>query len=251
MKHYIDFEASEALQKIISVGCVREDGEEFYLLVYTDDPITPRIEEITGITQEDIDDARSIDDVFTEFYDWCNRDDEVPEFICYGDGDYEFVSNTFYDASSFKAASMLGYIYLNMSDCSDEIKRHFYVNKTISLEKLARYFDPDFIEQNHNALDDAKLLKIVYEGMKKDTNASYSSFTEYLDPRRYPDEVRKVLRMNGNTVLEEFKNIKEAVEWVKKQPNDKGPQYVKDAAEKIKKAAKDGGKYFKSNWRIL
>ena len=66
MKHYIDFEASEALQKIISVGCIREDGEEFYSLVYTDDPITQRIEEITGISQEDINDARSAEEVFSE-----------------------------------------------------------------------------------------------------------------------------------------------------------------------------------------
>ncbi len=52
MYYYIDFEASEAEKKIISVGCICEDGREFYSLVNTDDPITFRITQITGITQE-------------------------------------------------------------------------------------------------------------------------------------------------------------------------------------------------------
>ena len=43
----------------------------------------------------------------------------------------------------------------------------------------------------------------------------------------------------------------EAVKWLQYQPNDKGAQYLKDAAEKIKKAAKTNSKYFYSNWRIL
>lgn len=44
MKYYIDFEASEAEQKVISIGCVREDGDKFYSLVKVDDPITSKIE---------------------------------------------------------------------------------------------------------------------------------------------------------------------------------------------------------------
>ena len=135
-------------------------------------------------------------------------------------------------------------------DVSEEIKEHFYVNKTISLEKLGKHYNPDMEDQNHNALDDAILLKNVYEQMKSN-NKELNTFTEYLDPHRYPDQVRTILRLNGDTILQEFKNLEEAVAWLKTQPNDKGPQYLKDAAEKIKKAASEGGKYYKSNWRIL
>ena len=33
MKYFIDFEATQFSNEIISVGCVREDGKEFYSLV--------------------------------------------------------------------------------------------------------------------------------------------------------------------------------------------------------------------------
>ena len=73
-------------------------------------------------------------------------------------------------------------------------------------------------EQDHNALDDAKLLKMVYDKMKSGER-NFDAFLEYVDPHRYPDQVRKVLRLNGNTVLEEYNSLKEAVDWIKKQPS--------------------------------
>ena len=250
MKYYIDFEASEALEKIISIGCIKDNGEEFYSLVNTNDPITPKIERITSITQEELDKARSSKEVFEEFYDWCDKDDNLPEFVCYGDGDYNFVYNTFVDAASLKEASILGYIYTNMEDVSLEIKEHFYVNKTISLEKLGKHFIPDMDGQNHNALDDAKLLKTVYEAMKNNA-IEVNTFKEYLDSSGYHPTINKVVMLNGDKLIKEFNSMDEAVTWVKNQPNDKGPSYTQNIDEKINRAAKDGGKYFGGNWRIL
>ena len=250
MRYYIDFEASEAERRIISVGALREDNKEFYSLVYCDDPITPRIEELTGISQKQVDGAPSSSEVFEKLYDWCMEDDSYPEFINYGDSDADFVYNTFLCAETFKEAAMLSFLYLNMQDCSKEIKAFFYVNKTISLEKLGRYFNKDMGEQNHNALDDAKLLKMVYDRMKTG-DRNFDAFLEYVDPNKYPDEVKKVLRMNGTQVLQEYKNIKEAVSWIKAQPNDKGNKYLQNADDKIKYAAKNNSKYFGFNWRIV
>jgi DNA polymerase III epsilon subunit-like protein len=250
MKYYIDFEATEDKKEIISVGIVREDGEEFYSLVYSDDPITPRIEEITGISQKEIDEAPKSKEVFESLYDWLNRDEDVPEIVNYGDSDIDFVYNTSLNASSLKEAAMLSFLYTNMFDCSEDLKQFFYVNKTISLEKLGRYFNKDMDEQNHNALDDAKLLKMVYDKMKTG-DRSIEAFSEYMDPLRMPDEISKVLRMNGNTVLEEFNSLKEAVNWVKSQPNSKGHKYIQNAEDKIKNAAKNGSRYFDCNWRIV
>ena len=250
MRYYVDYEASEAERRIISVGVVRDDGEEFYSVVNCDDPITPRIEQLTGISQEDVDEAPSSSKVFSDLYDWVMKEDSYPEFINYGDSDAEFVYNTFLCAESFKEAAMLSFLYLNMYDCSDELKRFFYVNKTISLEKLGKYFDKDMEEQNHNALDDAKLLKMVYDKMKTG-DRNFDAFLEYVDPEKYPDEVKKVLRMNGTQILQEYKNIKEAVAWIKAQPNDKGAKYVQNADEKIRYAAKNSSRYFGFNWRIV
>ncbi len=248
MKYFIDFEASEARQMIISIGCVCEDGREFYSLVHTDDPITERIEELTRISQQEIDEAPEQSEVFERFWDWCSMDEGLPEFICYGDGDFSFVDNALAEASTFREAAMLSYIYMNMFDCSKDIRDFFYVNKTISLEKLGKHFFKDMDDQNHNALDDAKLLRTVY-GKMKSGSRDFSDFKEYVDPDRYPDMARKVLRLNGDQVLQEFGNMTEAEAWVKSQSKD--AKYVNNAAEKIKKAAREGSKYCGANWRIL
>ena len=250
MKYYIDFEATETKKEIISIGCVREDGEEFYSLVYSDDPVTSRIEEITGISQEEIDEAPDSRTVFESFYDWCSRYDDVPEFVNYGDSDADFVYNTYLNASSLKEASILSFLYINMYDCSEDLKQFFYVNKTISLEKLGKYFNRDMEDQNHNALDDAKLLKMVYDKMKTG-DRNLEVFSEYMDPSRMPDQVSKVLRMNGITIIEEYDSLKDAVTWIRSQPNDKGHKYLQNAEEKIKTAAKNGSRYFDCNWRII
>ena len=250
MKYYIDFEASETERKIISIGCVREDGEEFYSLVHTDDPITERIEELTHISQKDIDDAPEATEVFERFYDWCATDDSLPEYICYGDGDYEFIDNTLSSAVTLKESAILSNIYMNMYDCSEDIKEFFYVNKTISLEKLGKHFMPDMDDQNHNALDDARLLKLVYEKMKSGSR-DINEFGEYMDSHRQPAVARKVLRLNGDNILNEFNGMEEAVAWIRSQPNSKDARYINGADEKIRKAAREGSKYFGSNWRIL
>ncbi len=250
MKYYIDFEATETRHEIISIGCISEDDREFYSLVHSDDPVTPKIEELTGITQEDVDNAPSSTEVFSELFDWCDEDSNFPEFICYGTSDAAFVSNNLDLATTFKEAGMLSFLYQNMYDCSDEIKAFFYVNKTISLEKLAKHFDNSLADQNHNALDDAKLLKLVYENMKTGSR-NPADFREYLDSNVYPDMVRKVLRMKNGEIVEEYANIKEAVSWIGKQPNNKGAKYISNAEEKIKYASKNSSKYFDYYWRIL
>lgn len=33
MKYFIDFEATQFSREIISIGCIREDGQTFYALV--------------------------------------------------------------------------------------------------------------------------------------------------------------------------------------------------------------------------
>ncbi len=250
MRIYIDFEATETEKVIISVGCLAEDGEQFYSLVHCDDMITSRIEEITGISQQDIDNAPSASEVCSRLYDWSSRDGQLPEFICYGNGDYDFVYNTFQLATGMKEASILGYLYLNMYDCSEDFKQFFYVNKTISLEKLAHHFDENVGDQNHNALDDARLLKLVYEGMENGTG-NLNEFREYLAPSRVPSAISKIVRIGGNTILNEFSSMEEAVEWVRSNSREKGASYSNNAEEKIKTAARNGSKYFGSNWRIL
>ena len=94
MNYYIDFEATQFSNRIISVGCVNEKGEEFYSLVNPDRQLTKFIVELTGITQEQVDAAPSANEVFEQLFDFCSKDDEAPTFICYGDSDGLFAKAT-------------------------------------------------------------------------------------------------------------------------------------------------------------
>ena len=137
------------------------------------------------------------------------------------DGDFDFVYANSQCTTGYKEALMLSYLYLNMYDCSQDMKDHFLVNKTISLEKLGQHYDETMGAQNHNALDDAKLLKMVYEKMNSGQTEN-NVFNEYLSPGRIPSQIRKVVRLIGNEVANEFESLSEAVKWMRTQPNDKG-----------------------------
>lgn len=68
MKYFIDFEATQFSMEIISVGCVREDGQTFYALVAPKEgKITPFITNLTGITAEMVKTAMTPDSVFRSF----------------------------------------------------------------------------------------------------------------------------------------------------------------------------------------
>ena len=134
MRYYIDFEASEAEQKIISVGCIREDGQEFYSLVNVDDPITPRIEEITGISQEEIDNAPEGKEVFSNLYDWLSQD-ELPEIMCYGDGDFDVLvdvrSSDIFSSMSDKINATVGSLKENIDKEANKYNADFETAKDI------------------------------------------------------------------------------------------------------------------------
>ena len=53
MRYFIDFEASQFAEEIISVGCVDESGRSFYSLVRPKKPkkVTDFITKLTGITR--------------------------------------------------------------------------------------------------------------------------------------------------------------------------------------------------------
>ena len=89
MNYFIDFEATQFSNEIISIGCVNQDGENFASMVYTDKKITPFITNLTGITDKINKEAPSLDDVFTNFFYWVleHNDGTSCRFYCYGSTD--------------------------------------------------------------------------------------------------------------------------------------------------------------------
>lgn len=125
MKYFIDFEATQFSQEIISVGCIREDGQTFYALVAPKKgKITPFITNLTGITAEMIDSAMSADAVFSKFYDWLFENlDDAPEFLVWGNSDGDFYRHTSRHATALKAKMALGYICGNYRDYAKMCKK--------------------------------------------------------------------------------------------------------------------------------
>ena len=92
------FEANQFSDRIISIGCVNENNEEFktFVKLPKGEKLTNFITNLTGITREMLEDAPSADEAFSDLYDWvleCTGD-TVPQFYCYGSTDVNFLSST-------------------------------------------------------------------------------------------------------------------------------------------------------------
>ena len=95
MKYFIDFEAMQFSNYIISIGCVREDGDTFYSLVKPaskdHNKISKSISDLTGITNDMLTNAPEAYEVFEKFFSWVKLQSvtsgETPEFYCYGNCD--------------------------------------------------------------------------------------------------------------------------------------------------------------------
>lgn len=196
MKYFIDFEATQFSQEIISVGCIREDGQTFYALVAPKKgKITPFITNLTGITAEMIDSAMSADAVFSKFYDWLFENlDDAPEFLVWGNSDGDFIRHTSRHATALKAKMALGYICGNYRDYAKMCKKELKWECNHSLLNTLRRFNPS-AEQNHNSLDDAVLLKEVYDFI---SNTSRETLDEmFADWKRKATNKESVFLLNG------------------------------------------------------
>jgi inhibitor of KinA sporulation pathway (predicted exonuclease) len=221
MKYFMDFEATQFDMEIISVGCVDEEGREFYSLVRPHGfrKMTSFITELTGITTEQLKQAPKVDDVFSDFYDFIDKTEKA-EFFCYGNCDGRFVKTSLKYVQTFKAQSMLSTIYGNLVDVSPEMSHIFKTNQTISLYKLSDYYGAAE-DQNHHALNDAKLLKHVYMCSRGET-LEECPFPEYVQQGKTaalnvtapePAKVPHVTASQGNDVFS-FSSYGKAADWI-------------------------------------
>ena len=173
MKYFIDFEATQFSNEIIEIGCIREDGAKFKSYVNAENKLTKFIINLTGITQEVIDNAPSSDTVFSFFYRWLQEDNSNIEFYCYGNSDIDFVKKNLQKTKNFEAQAALSMIGMSLNDYSQFVKKHFGLIKPIGLVKvLAYYRGVESIEQTHDALDDAIFLKELFDFIEAEEECS-------------------------------------------------------------------------------
>lgn len=168
----IDFEATQFSERIISIGCVAENGERFKTLVKPPkkkDKVNKFITSLTGITNDMLEKAPSLTEAFSLLMGFVNAysPQEKPIFYCYGDCDARFITRSI---DYIEDANIKAFVSgLHLQDYSKQVKKFFGLNSLVSLKKV--YMVTKHIDeytQNHDALDDARMLQEVVLNMEKE-----------------------------------------------------------------------------------
>lgn len=185
MNFYLDFEATQFSERIISIGCIADNGARFETLVkpVKNEKVNTFITQLTGITNEMLENAPTADEAFNAFYDFVKTNNEsgAPTYYCYGTCDKNFIQRTVSGMSDFHAIMFASSIQALLVDYSAVVKTYLST-RGLSLKKLVALIrHVDEVEQNHDALDDAMMLKECYEGL---TTLDKDAFMSELTPVR-------------------------------------------------------------------
>ena len=171
MQYFIDFEATQFSERIISIGCIAANGETFKTLVQPvkkKDKVNAFITQLTGITNEMLSTAPTADEAFNAFFDFVleNKDDDAPEYFCYGNADKQFIERTVSHMTDTRAVTFARSLQYLLQDYSVKVKSHFQIHTEIALRKAYMLIQNEEIEQHHDALEDARMLYAVARNLK-------------------------------------------------------------------------------------
>lgn len=169
MKFFMDFEATRFSNRVISIGCVAENGNTFQTLVNPGKKKVDKfITELTGITNEMLETAPSADEAFVDFYNYmaANFDGEVPEYYVYGNCDSSFLHATARKMSNPLAITFTQALAGNLIDYASVVKKFFVAPSDLALRKVYMLIqDEKDLVQKHDALEDALMLQTVVAGL--------------------------------------------------------------------------------------
>lgn len=262
MKYFIDFEATEFSGEIISIGCVDENGREFYTVVkpHKPDNLTDFITKLTGITAQDLEAAPTANKAFSAFFAWLDKS-SVAEFYSYGNTDELFVRRTLKHVTDFYAQSCLSLIKSNLSDFAKDVNAHFSIVRDIALIKLISYYRGEEVQQSHNALEDAKFLHEAYLRMQDEvvTECPFPDHQKKIQQETVKEikpvtvETWKLEAIQNDTVVQ-FASYKFAVNWLMEK-GVFGQQLITDKTRNhicnnIRRAATRGTRYCGLRWKL-
>lgn len=168
MNFYLDFEATRFSNRIISIGCVAGEKTFSTLVKPKKDKVDRFIKELTGITNEMLEDAPSADEAFKALYDFfeTNNDGKPPKYFVYGNCDTDFIKDTMKDMTDMRACMCAQAILGGLIDFAPSVKRHFEIENDVSLRKVFMLIKcRDQMVQKHDALEDALMLQTVAENL--------------------------------------------------------------------------------------
>lgn len=261
MNFYLDFEATQYSEKIISIGCVCDNGNTFYSLVKpsSNHKLSKFIVQLTGITDEMLKEAPNADEVFLKFKEYVQTNTDGNEsYLCYGDSDKRFVSKTIETMKNFDALCFAKVIKNELVDIAKEIGSFFGV-KAVALKKVVSYLRNEPIEQNHISLEDALMLKEAVEGIAASEQPSECPFVECLSGKQKTKIVSKPIVDDGisrkgfqainikTQTVHKFNRVADALAFIG-IPKNAGKQTINRMTNNICQAALNQRNYSGYEW---
>ncbi len=181
---------SAATEKITEIGIMKLEGgkviDQFSCFVNPEKPISPRVVEVTNITDDMVRDAETIDKVFPKMLDFIN-------------GSVLVAHNASFDVGFLKHnARVLGYefdfTYLDTLSLAQELFPDF---KTYKLGRIAKNLGIK-VEVAHRALDDVdttvKMFNVMLEKLKERGAKTLEDIDKYGSDEESKKEEYKKLR---------------------------------------------------------
>lgn len=205
MNFYIDFEATQYSERIISIGCIAENGARFETLVkpVKNEKVNAFITQLTGITNEMLEDAPTADEAFNAFYEFVktNNDSSTPTYYCYGNCDTRFIKRTVAGMSDFQAIMFASSIQALLVDYSEGL---------VTLDKDALANAPAPIKQasSNNAFNEVYNKLIEEQGKLSSVKMAGRDFTQqdrvYLKQLRTEWANVKAADVSGDATAENY-----------------------------------------------
>lgn len=249
MNFYLDFEATQYEEKIISIGCVCDNGNSFYSLVKPDGEykINNFITDLTGLTKDMIAAAPSAEEVFTAFQNFVQlNSDGTSFFYVYGNADKHFLERSIPQIKNDELKWFLYTLAGSLFDFSTIVKKCFN-NKDIALIKAVNYYRREPVIQNHDALADAALLmELVYaikrEGVKNNSFIDFCSVSKKSKSKK-KIELKKLIKAYHRKGSYYFTSYEAAYTFLLKNKIFKENNKEK-VIKSIQKSAKNKSKYY-------
>ena len=217
---FLDFEATETSQEIISIGAVKADLDNkkqikshdkgFKCYIYTDTKITPIIEKMTGINNKLLKEKGiSFENALQKLESYIGKDMTFTHFFTYGNYDMRLLHSMAQKENLLKNSLVLHFFSKN-TDFSNLIHRYMRneKNQTLSLANALKIFNITPVEPLHDSLSDAMNLLLLYKGFLSHKNIVKEEYLKVLthNPHLY-GPIQKVLNRlvkNKSVTLDEF-----------------------------------------------
>lgn len=125
MKIYLDLEANCTTNEAISIGMVTENGDTFYSLIRPHTKLDHNIKVLTGVSQEDADQAPSLEEVMLGVGEFLSFLDKENTFYHYGKSDRGFLRASMGFTTDMKALTTLQYIHNRCENVDKRVASHF------------------------------------------------------------------------------------------------------------------------------